>query len=336
MPLVLTPRHLTQRAELYQQLASLTVAGVGLISAAEMLRDSPPSRALRRPLAHLVQQLNDGAGFSEALATLGRGWLPAFDVALIEAGQNSGRLDVCFRFLSEYYSERARLARQVISELTYPVFILHFAILIFPTTLLTRLVWQGDVIGFVLQKAAILGPLYLGAFLLLYLGQAGHSERWRAWLEFGLRCVPVLGAARTNLALARLSVALESLLNAGVSIIEAWELAAAASGSPALRRTVFAWRSSVQGGQTPAEAVRASRVFPDLFTNLYSTGEISGQLDDTLRRLYRHYQEEALRKLHIFAQWAPRLIYLLVMLLIAYQVVSFWAGYYSQISNLAQ
>ena len=142
MPLVLTPRHLTQRAELYQQLASLIAAGVGLISAVEMLRDSPPSRALRQPLAHLVQQLNDGAAFSEALATLGRGWLPAFDVALIEAGQNSGRLDVCFRFLSEYYNERARLARQVLSELMYPVFILHFAILIFPTTMLTRLVWQ--------------------------------------------------------------------------------------------------------------------------------------------------------------------------------------------------
>jgi hypothetical protein len=55
-----------------------------------------------------------------------------------------------------------------------------------------------------------------------------------------------------------------------------------------------------------------------------------------LRRLYRHYQEEAVRKLHIFAQWAPRLIYLCVMLLIAYQVVSFWSGYYSQINNLAQ
>jgi type II secretory pathway component PulF len=336
MPLLQTPRHLTERAELYQQFASLTSAGIGLISAGEMLRDAPPTRALRRPLDRLTLQLRDGATFSEAATALGSAWLPSFDAALLEAGQNSGRLDLCFRFLSDYYTERARLARQVLSELAYPAFILHFAILIFPVTQLTRLVWQGDVTGYILHKAALLGPLYAGVILLLYLGQSGHSERWRAWVERGLRAVPVLGAARANLALARLSVALESLLNAGVSIVEAWELAASASGSPVLRKTVFGWRPSVLAGQTPAEAVRESRVFPDLFTNLYSTGEMSGQLDETLRRLYRHYQEEAVRRLHVLAQWAPRLVYLLVVLMIGYQVVVFWTGYFSQINQLAQ
>ena len=81
-------------------------------------------------------------------------WLPAFDLALIKAGESSGGLDVCFRFLTEYYTERARLARQILSDLAYPAFILHMAILIFPTGLLIRLVWQGDVVGFVQAKLA--------------------------------------------------------------------------------------------------------------------------------------------------------------------------------------
>src|SRR5689334_893556 len=99
MPLILTPRRLTQRAELYQQLAALVAAGVGLISALEMLRNSPPSRSLRQPLDRLLQQLNQGATFSDSVALLGPGWLPSFDMALLRAGENSGRLDVCFRFL---------------------------------------------------------------------------------------------------------------------------------------------------------------------------------------------------------------------------------------------
>jgi type IV pilus assembly protein PilC len=336
MPLILTPRQFTHRAELYQQLASLCSAGVGLISAVEMVRDSPPARNLRRPLADLAEHLHEGATFSDSVASLGAGWLPVFDLALIQAGENSGRLDVCFRFLSEYYQQRAVLARQVISDLAYPAFVLHMAVLIFPITWLTRFVLQGDFTGFVFAKAAILFPAYAAIVLLLYLGQAKHAEAWRAFLEQVLRPIPVLGAARSNLALARLSLALESLLNAGVSIIDAWELAAAASGSPALRRTVLGWRSDVVGGETPAEAVRASRAFPDLFTNLYSTGEISGQLDDTLRRLYRHYQEEGLRQLHAVAQWTPRMVYLLVVLLIGYQVISFWSGYYAQINELTK
>jgi type II secretory pathway component PulF len=103
-----------------------------------------------------------------------------------------------------------------------------------------------------------------------------------------------------------------------------------------LRRAVFEWRPHVRAGLTPAEAVRASNAFPDLFTNLYSTGEMSGQLDETLRRLYRHYQDEAFRKFQALAQWTPRLIYFAIVLLIAYQVVAFWAGYFSQINELIE
>src|ERR1041385_7332561 len=113
MPLILTPRQLTQRSELYQQLASFCAAGIGLISAVEMVRDSPPSRVLRRPLSRVAEHLRAGATFTDSMASLGQGWLPAFDIALIQAGENSGRLDVCFRYLSEYYQQRAVLARQV-------------------------------------------------------------------------------------------------------------------------------------------------------------------------------------------------------------------------------
>ena len=116
-------------------------------------------------------------------------------------------------------------------------------------------------------------------------------------------------------------------------MIEAWELAAAASGSPALRRTVLAWKPRVTAGETPAEAVSNSPQFPELFANLYHTGEISGQLDDTLRRLQSYYQEEGTRKLHALAQWTPRIIYFAVALMIAYRVIKFWTGYFQQIQN---
>jgi type II secretory pathway component PulF len=336
MPLILTPRQLIHRAEFYQQLAAMVAAGVSLIPAIEMVRDSPPAPGLRRPLGRLVEELNQGATFTDAASTLGTAWLPSFDLALLKAGEQSGRLDACFKFLSEYYRQRATLARQVLADLAYPAFVLHIAVLIFPIGLLTDLVWHGKALPFLMAKIAILAPCYAAIVLLLYLVQPGHGEHWRTWVERTLRAVPVLGAALANLALARLTVALESLLNAGVSIIDAWELAAIASGSPTLRRAVIAWRPDVLGGQTPSEAVRASHAFPDLFTSLYNTGEISGQLDDTLRRLARHYQEEATRKLHAFAQWLPRLIYFGVVLFIGYQVISFWAGYFNQIGQLSQ
>src|SRR5438067_2533296 len=129
-----------------------------------------------------------------------------------------------------------------------------------------------------------------------------------------------------DIALSRLAAALEALLGAGVTVIEAWELAATASGSPALRRTVQAWRPLVNAGQTPAEAVSASTRFPEMFANQYNTGEVSGTLDDTLRRLHNYYQQEGSRKLHAVAQWTPRAVYFLIMMMIAVYVVRFWMG----------
>jgi type II secretory pathway component PulF len=332
MSLVVTPGRLSRLSNLYHQLGATLAAGIPLIQALEMVVNSPSSRGIRSSLIPIIRQLNSGGTFSEALASSGS-WISGFDVALLSAGEKSGRLDACFHQLSDYYQERARLVRSVMSDLAYPLLMLHVAILVFPPDLLRRLVWEGDVVGFLGSKLASVIPLYVSVFLLVFACQGKRGEGWRSLIERILRAVPMLGVARSNLALARLSAALEGLISAGVSIVEAWELAAAASGSPALSRTVLGWRSSILAGQTPAEMVRVSGAFPDLFAGLYHSGEISGRLDETLRRLYRHYQEEGSRKLHAVAQWTPRLIYFGLLLGIAYHVVSFWTNYYGNILN---
>jgi type II secretory pathway component PulF len=152
-------------------------------------------------------------------------------------------------------------------------------------------------------------------------------------VESLLRPIPVLGTARHYLALSRLATALEALIGAGVRIIEAWDLAAAACGSPALRRAVQAWKPQVVAGQPPSEAVRACPQFPEMFANLYTSGEISGKLDDSLRQLHRFYNEEGIRKLHLVLQWVPRFVYFIVALIVACIVIRFWLNYFNQISN---
>ena len=137
--------------------------------------------------------------------------------------------------------------------------------------------------------------------------------------------------------MSRLAAALEALISAGVTVVEAWDLAATASGSPAFRRAVAAWKPQLAGGRTPAELVRACRLFPETFANLYASGEISGKLDETLRRLYTFYQEEGTAKLNAFATWTPRFIYLLIVLCIAYFILQFFIHLYgpgSELSNI--
>ena len=327
MPFIITPGQLTRRAEFYHQLGQLTAVGIGLPAALQQLQRNPPDRSYRQPLGKLLAMLTDGYTFSESLQHLGS-WVPAFDIALLHAGEHSGRLDASLRLLSDYYADRARIARQMITDLAYPVFLFHFGVLIFT---FLKLIRTTGWISPVAQMLAILLPIYAIVLMIIYAAQSRHGDRWRGMVESALHPVPVLGKARHYLALSRLSAALEALLRSGVSIVEAWELAATASGSPALRRTVLGWRPLVDAGQTPAEVVSASGRFPEMFTNQYTTGEVSGQLDDTLHRLHQYYQEEGSRKLHLVTQWVPRGVYLLVVLLIAYHIVQFYVGYFRDV-----
>jgi type II secretory pathway component PulF len=327
MPLIITPGQLNRRAEFYYQLAQLTSAGLTLINALEHLKQNPPTFSYRVHIRNLLEDLKGGYTFSQAL-NREKGWLPAFDIALLHAGEHSGRLDQCFRLLSDHYQDRARLARQMIADLAYPLFLFHFAIFIFA---FVQSFASGNWIGFLWRTFGVLIPLYVIFLALAYAAQGKHGEKWRSSVEHFLRPVPVLGTARHCLALSRLAGALEALLSAGVTIIEAWELAATASGSPAIRRTVLAWRPLVDGGQTPAEVVSSSSRFPALFANQYTSGEISGKLDDTLKRLHQYYQDEGTRKLHYLAQWTPRMIYLIVAIGIGIWVVRFYMNYWNNI-----
>ena len=329
MPLTFTPGQFVRRSEFYHQLAQLTAAGISLTAALEQLRRNPPARSYRVPLSRILDLISQGATFSDALLATGS-WLPIFDIALLQAGEASGRLDACFKLLADYYTDRARVARQLITDLLYPTFLLHAAVFILP---FPQFFLSGDWVAYLRSILTVLAPIYVLVALLVIAGQSRHGESWRAFVEAVLRPVPVLGTARRYLALARLSAALEALINAGVNIVEAWDLASAASGSPALRRTVLAWKPQLNAGQTPAEIVAESRVFPELFANQYMTGEVSGKLDETLRRLQRYYQDEGTSKLHAVAQWLPRVVYLVIALWIAYTVVSFYADRFRQIGE---
>ena len=324
MAVIITPGQLARRGEFYHQLASLLTAGMTLVQSLEQIHRAPPSVFLRRPLQALIDGLGQGLTFGEALRTV-PGWLPIFDVALLTAGEQSGRLDSSFQILGEYYDDRARLARQVISGLTYPLFILHFAILVIP---FPQLFLTGNWGPYLSQTLGPLIPAWGIVLLFLYAGQARRGIRWRGVVEGVLRQIPVLGKARHHLALSRLSLALEALLSAGVPVISAWPMAAAASSSPALERAVAGWKQALLTGESPADLLRSTRAFPEMFSNLYSTGEISGKIDDTLKRLRRYYQDDSARKMQALAQWVPRFLYLIIVVLLGMQIIGFWTNYY--------
>lgn len=317
----------------------MIAAGVPLVRALEMCGKNPGLRGMRRAVAQISADLEAGHTFTDSMARC-HGWLAPFDMALLSVGEASGRLDVSFQLLADYCAERAKILRDTISGLLSTVATVHVFLLIFPLGYLTGFVVGGlfggqvrAALPFLTEKAAVFGGLYGVAGLLIYASQGRRGLRWRSLVENILRCVPILRSAVAFLVLSRLAAALEALTNAGVDVIKAWELAAAAAGSPRLIREIAGWGARMETGLTPADLVTQSGCFPELFVNLYHTGELSGKLDETLHRLRHYYQEEGFRALRCFTRVLNGVIYGLVVVVVAYSVISFWSHYYASALN---
>ncbi len=337
MALILTPGQFNDRADFYHQSVSLLTAGYGLIQVLSHLRDRPPSRSYVRPLTEIIFHLQQGDTFAQAIRHQGD-WIPDFDAALLEAGELSGRLDHCMRQLAGYYKDRAELLKQIIRALIYPVILVHALVILSaaPKLVLTMMGnEQGDgVTAFLMRTVGVLIPMYVIVLIGVYFSQSRRARFIRQSLEMFWSIFPIVGTARKHLALARLSMSLEALMNAGVPVTNAWEISARASGSFRIDREVGAWREMIEAGTPPSELLRNNRVFADVFANLYATGEVSGRTDDHLKKLHEYYLESGTSKLRQAGMWFTTIVSMSVMLYIAYSVVSFYVGYFKQIEGI--
>lgn len=353
---MVTPATLTRRAELYYQIGNSISAGLPLAKALEMAGNNPSLQSSRALIHDLTQYLREGHTLADSFLLVqgkvpGREgmtfdnkkhkfWMPDFDVALLSVGEETGRLDSVFKMLAQFYADRAKIIRDTIADLILPMLNLSVFLLVFPLPYLVSFVVSGlmdgrwdQCIPFLVEKTVAYGLLYGSIFFLIFACQGTHGERWRGVVGGIVGLIPMLRTAVRFLVLGRFTAALEALVNAGVPVIRGWDMAARASGSPRLKREIEANIGQLEHGMTPAEMVNLTPYFPDMFRNLYYTGEISGQIDDTLIRLRDYYQEEGMRKLKLFTNIMTKVIYGVIALLIAIFIIRFYAGYFGGVAQ---
>lgn len=333
---MVTPGQLARRAQLYDQLAATIAAGLPLIQALELAGRNRSLRGSQKTIHALIGHLREGFTFADSMKKVS-GWLPEFDIALLSVGEESGRLDQAFKQLGLYYATRAKIIRDTIKGLLVTGATLNVFLLVFPIGLLTALAVGiinnqfADCVPFIWNKLITFGTLYGVIGFLIFACQGHRGEHWRAMVEMIFQCVPILRTALKYLALARLAAALDALLSAGVSVTKSWELAAAAAGSPRLKRELAAQLPQLETGLTPAEMVNQISYFPEMFSNLYSSAEISGKQDETLARLHAYFEEEGFRTLEFFTRVLNGIIYGGIVLLVGYNIIRFWTNYYGNL-----
>jgi type II secretory pathway component PulF len=275
-PLLLPFLSLRRRVQLFRQLASLHRAGVPILEALSGLCDYEPSAAARQELYGLRAALAGGSSLQDAAAAQSK----LFDrvaVALLGAGEASGRIAEAWEALADGAELRLSIRRQLVRGLFYPTILLVLGCFLLPLRLLllegvssyliaalTPLALGGAILGALLAARPILRRRFPGA--------AGLLER-----------APLLGRVLRRLSLARGSAILGHLLDAGLPIAPSMRSAGLGCGSVALGRAFERAAEGAARGETLVDSFRNAGQVPATFLSVVAAGERAGTLAASLR-----------------------------------------------------
>ena len=289
-------------------LSQLLRAGVNIIEALTDLRDTVDNQGFKQVVASLVEDIEGGQKLSEAMANHSYIFDTVF-VALVRAGEQSGQLTEVLDELSENLKWQDEIASQTQRALIYPI-IVFVVIMGVVFILLTVLVPQLAVTFKTLvpklpRETEVLIALsdFVLKFWYLVLGipvalvvaafiAAKSNEKFQFWLDGISLKLPVLGAIRQKIVLARLSTFFAMLYRAGISVLDCIQISEKIVGNRVMEEGLQRVGRQISDGQGISQAFQSTKLFPPLVLRMLRVGESTGGLDTALMNVSYFYNRE--------------------------------------------
>jgi type II secretory pathway component PulF len=249
----------------------------------------------------------------------------------ISALERTGRLEHGFAQLGRYFQAFATARREIIQRSGYPVVVLHIGLLLLNVPLIFT---GGGVEQYLKNTGLLLLALYgVVAIVALTIPLLRDAAAASPTLDRLFRFIPLVGSMRRSFALARFVGVYDLQLDAGVNVIDALLAAGRASRSASIRAAVEAAIPHVRDGSQVGPLLAQSGAFPEDTMRAIQVAEDTGELDVVLEQLAAEHQADGLRKLGSFSEWVPRIVYLGVVMFVAWQVISGYRDYLNTVMS---
>ncbi len=347
-PSLFRPRA-TDVIDFTRQTAALLKSGISLRRVLTVQRDDARSAGLKETLRAILVDIEAGGRFSDAIARHPTVF-PNFYVSLMRVGEATGGIAPTLQQLADDLLRRKAVIDRIKKALVYPVITLVVAIaaaivlVTFSLPSLTRLLKDSNevlpyttraliaVSDFLQANMAAVALPVVGTFLL---GIVLMRTPWgsRQWDRILLR-IPVAGSIAVGGNMFFLATTLVTLLRAGVSPIESLRLAQEGMSNAVLRESLAAVTRDASEGVRLAEAFARQPAFPPIISQAISTGEMRGNLSDTLAGIAEYYRDRTDRALSGATELIQPAIILLVAGLVGFVAVAVVTGIYSTIGAI--
>lgn len=290
-----------------RQLATMIEAGIPLMQSLDALQEQITAGEFKRVLNTIRSDIEVGNSLSGSFAKHPY----VFDtlyINMVRAGESSGMLNIILERISSYLEKTVGLQRKVKSAMVYPIIVISMAIII-TAILLVKVVptfkgifemLGGDLpmptkililLSDLIRKWILytIGILAVVGFLI---GRYIHSETGRLKFDQLKLRLPVIGELFRKVSISRFSRTLSTLIQSGVPILGALEIVGKTSGNRVLELAVNNVKDNVREGESIAQPLIKSGVFPPMVTRMISVGEQTGELEKMLGKIADFYDEE--------------------------------------------
>ncbi len=291
-----------------RELAALLRAGVPLMRALHLSGDNAAERPVREAMQRISRDLDNGHNLVKAAEHEHRktGLLTPYDLAMLQVGEQTGRLPEALSELHRHREFSRQTAEQVAAAVRYPAFVILTCVLalvvvnIFVIPAFARVFAQART-PLPMLTLTLLGfsNFMLKFWPLLLAGVAAAVVGWRRWLalprgrlwwdRLKLK-LPVVGPILEGIVLARLSASLASSLSAGLTLSESITVTARTLDNQWYETRLKQMCADLARGSSIAGAARAMGVLPSTLVQLFAIGEESGSLEELMREISQHYQ----------------------------------------------
>ena len=290
-----------------RQFSTMINSGLPLVQALTILAEQTDNKALAEVTRKVVFDVESGNTVADALSKHPRAFTNLY-VNMVAAGEAGGILDTILLRLATFLEKNDALVRKVKGAMIYPAVIMSVAaiavvvllIFVIPVfagmfasagqalPLPTRIVIGAS--GFLRSYWWIIGAIgIIGG----YMGKKYYATpNGKLVIDRFMLRMPVLGDVLRKSAVSRFTRTLGTLISSGVSILEGLEITAKTAGNRVIQDAIMQSRSSIAGGDTIAQPLQKSKVFPPMVISMIAVGEQTGGLDEMLSKIADFYDEE--------------------------------------------
>jgi type IV pilus assembly protein PilC len=291
-----------------RQFATMISSGLSLLRALAILQEQTDNVKLAEVLDTMTSDVEAGRSLSAAMAD--HDDFPRLYIALVRAGEAAGMLDRVLLQVADNLEKDVALRQKIKSAMTYPVLVLCMAIgltaamLIFivPTFVGLFDTLGGDLPGptKILLSASNFITSWAGLFVFL-IGPIALWQAFKAYRKtdngrFQLDVIklklPVFGELFHKIAITRFARNLAILLQSGVPILQALEIAAETVDNGVMSVAIKDVQSGVREGEAMAVPLAKHVVFPSMVTQMIAVGEETGAVDTMLNKISDFYDRE--------------------------------------------